>query len=180
MILEGERVRLRPATEADLDILTAILQEPGVAEWWGAWDRERVRKDFLEDEDDIEVFVIELQGEAVGGIEVWQEPDPEYLHGGIDLFLTADRQDQGLGGDAIRAAIRHLIEDKGHHRVTIDPAADNARAIRAYEKVGFRPVGRMRQYQLMPDGRWIDGLLMELLADEYVTGAPPAASEGPA
>jgi aminoglycoside 6'-N-acetyltransferase len=37
-----------------------------------------------------------------------------------------------------------------------------------YEKVGFRPVGRMRQYQRMGDGTWADGLLMELLADEFV------------
>jgi aminoglycoside 6'-N-acetyltransferase len=48
----------------------------------------------------------------------------------------------------------------------IDPAADNAAAIRAYEKVGFRPVGVMRQYERLPGGEWHDGLLMDLLADE--------------
>jgi aminoglycoside 6'-N-acetyltransferase len=39
-------------------------------------------------------------------------------------------------------------------------------AIRCYSAVGFRPVGVMRQYERAPDGRWRDGLLMELLADE--------------
>jgi hypothetical protein len=53
----------------------------------------------------------------------------------------------------------------GHHRITIDPAAENAAAIRAYEKVGFRPVGVMRRYERDVDGDgWHDGLLMELLA----------------
>ena len=54
------------------------------------------------------------------------------------------------------------------HRLTIDPAAHNAAAIRAYEKVGFRPVGVMRQYEREPEegGSWYDGLLMDLLADE--------------
>ena len=49
----------------------------------------------------------------------------------------------------------------------IDPSADNAAAIRCYEKVGFRPVGIMRAYERDHDGTgWHDGLLMDLLADE--------------
>ena len=43
---------------------------------------------------------------------------------------------------------------------------DNTPAVRAYEKVGFRPVGVMRRYWRSPDGEWRDALLMELLADE--------------
>jgi aminoglycoside 6'-N-acetyltransferase len=50
--------------------------------------------------------------------------------------------------------------------VTIDPAAANTRAIAAYAKVGFRPVGVMRKYERGPDGTWHDGLLMDLLREE--------------
>jgi len=65
----------------------------------------------------------------------------------------------------VRRLTRLLIEERGHHRITIDPAADNAAAIRAYEKVGFRRVGVMREYERDHDGAgWHDGLLMELLA----------------
>ena len=53
-----------------------------------------------------------------------------------------------------------------YRRLVIDPAADNAAAIRCYRKVGFRPVGIMRQYERGPDGSWHDGLLMDLLAEE--------------
>jgi aminoglycoside 6'-N-acetyltransferase len=60
--------------------------------------------------------------------------------------------------------VEHLIEERGHHRVTIDPAADNAAAIRTYEKVGFKPVGVMRAYERDVGGQgWHDGLLMELV-----------------
>lgn len=62
---------------------------------------------------------------------------------------------------------RYLFDERGHHRLTIDPAAANARAIRAYERVGFRPVGVMREYERGPDGVWRDGLLMDLLASEF-------------
>ena len=55
-----------------------------------------------------------------------------------------------------------------HHRLTIDPAADNAAAIRCYKKVGFRPVGVMRRYEQGAEGTWHDGLLMDLLAEELL------------
>jgi aminoglycoside 6'-N-acetyltransferase len=62
--------------------------------------------------------------------------------------------------------IDHLVDDRGHHRFTIDPAVGNEPAIRCYAAVGFRPVGTMRRYSRAADGTWRDGLLMDLLADE--------------
>jgi aminoglycoside 6'-N-acetyltransferase len=90
----------------------------------------------------------------------------EYRHAGIDLFVDSGHDGEGLGPDAIPTLARFLIEERGHHRLTIDPAAANERAIRAYEKVGFRNVGLLRRYQHVPDRTWQDGLLMELLAEE--------------
>lgn len=55
-------------------------------------------------------------------------------------MLTPGYQDQGLGPEALRLAIRWLIDEHGHHRFTIDPAVENVRAIVAYERVGFKPV----------------------------------------
>ena len=76
------------------------------------------------------------------------------------------RQGHGHGPVALRLAARWLVDERGHHRITIDPAARNARAIRAYRAVGFRDIGIMRRYERSPDGVWEDGLLMDLLADE--------------
>ena len=92
--------------------------------------------------------------------------EPEYRQAAIDLFLSEQAQGRGLGTDAVRTLARHLVHDRGHHRLTIDPAVENAAAIRAYEKVGFRAVGVMREYWRLPDGEWRDGLLMDLLARE--------------
>jgi len=69
----------------------------------------------------------------------------------------------------VRTTARHLGRDLGHHRIAIDPAADNARAIRCYEKVGFRRVGVMREYGRDADGVWRDGVLLDLLASELDT-----------
>ena len=61
---------------------------------------------------------------------------------------------------------RWLIDERGHHRLTIDPALANDPAIRAYEAVGFKRVGVLRRYWRDPEGVWQDGLLLDLLADE--------------
>jgi aminoglycoside 6'-N-acetyltransferase len=129
---------------------------------WGVLEEGEL-EEFLRDE---KTFVIEADGEIIGAIQYDEENDTMYHHAGIDIFLTTSRHGEGFGGEAVRVLAGYLIEQRGHHRLTIDPAADNAAAIRAYEKVGFRPVGVMRSYERGPDGTWHDGLLMDLLADE--------------
>jgi aminoglycoside 6'-N-acetyltransferase len=105
-----------------------------------------------------------VSGETVGLIQYFEENEPDFRHANIDLFLGEGARGRGLGPDAIRTLARYLVGERGHHRLTIDPAADNAAAVRAYEKVGFRAVGVMREYWRSPEGTWRDGLLMELLA----------------
>ena len=61
----------------------------------------------------------------------------------------------------------------GELGITIDPAAHNARAIRAYERVGFRRIGLLRQYEGSRDGTWHDGLLMDMLARELLEPDSP-------
>jgi aminoglycoside 6'-N-acetyltransferase len=164
-ILRGERVLLRPGRPEDADRLFQIRNEPGVLRWWGSVDIEKEIKEEFIDADD--AFVIEADGEVVGAIQYHEENEPMYRHAGMDIFLTTSRHGEGLGAEALRLLARYLFEERGHHRLTIDPAADNAAAIRAYERVGFRRVGIMRRYERGPDGVWHDGLLMDMLKEEF-------------
>ncbi|MEU7587444.1 GNAT family protein [Micromonospora sp. NPDC049230] len=167
-MLHGRAVTLRPATVADVPALAAIRATPEVRRWWrGGGDlTEAVRADL--GDDDLHVYAIEHDGRVVGAIQWYAEPDPDYRHASLDVFLDPTVRGAGLGVDAIRTLTRHLIDEYGHHRFTIDPAAANSAAIRAYAKVGFRPVGVLRRYERGDDGRWHDGLLMDLLADDLV------------
>jgi peroxiredoxin/RimJ/RimL family protein N-acetyltransferase len=161
-VLHGERqLLLRPATDADAPALAALLAEPDVAAWWGACDLARVRADLRE----LTTFAIVVDGALAGWLHAHEERDPAYPSVAFDIVLATRLHGHGYGREALRLAIRHFIA-KGHHRFTIDPAAENERAIRCYAAVGFKPVGRLRAYERAPDGRWRDGLLMDLLADE--------------
>lgn len=159
---------LRRAGERDVPALLTMLRDPEVAPWWGNYDADRLRADL--NDPGSEMFAVEVGGEVIGVLQVAEENEPDYRHAALDISLRSDFHHQGLGGETLRVAIDHLIDERGHHRLTIDPAAENERAIRCYTAVGFRPVGIMRGYERAPDGRWRDSLLMDLLAEEYRAG----------
>ena len=166
-MMGGELVTLRRVAQTDLPRFLEILHKPEVAMWWRSddYDLKRLREEFLED-DEVSVFAVDLNGEIVGAIQYSEEPDRDYKHASIDVFIGPDYWNRGLGTDAVRTLARYLFEQRGHHRLTIDPAADNAAAIACYRKVGFKPVGILRKYERGPDGTWHDNLLMDLLAEE--------------
>jgi aminoglycoside 6'-N-acetyltransferase len=163
--LRGERVLIRPMTAGDVPQIAAIQAQPSVARWWGEPDEAKLGGKAA-GSDECTVFAIEVDGEVVGLIQYYEDEGDTYRHAGIDVFLSEQVRGQGLGTEAVRTMARHLIHDRGHHRLVIDPAADNAAAIRAYERAGFRAVGVMRKSERLPGGEWHDGLLMDLLADE--------------
>jgi aminoglycoside 6'-N-acetyltransferase len=82
----------------------------------------------LEGDDDAVPFAIEEGGELIGWIQYYEERDRHYTG-------------RGLGSESLRVLARHLFKERGHHRLVIDPSADNTRAIRTYEDIGFRRVG---------------------------------------
>jgi aminoglycoside 6'-N-acetyltransferase len=160
--VQQSRLILRPLAKDDEAELLRIHATPEVALWWDVPD-----KGFpWTDEPESTRLTIEVDGAVAGLIQFWEELTPKYRHATIDLFLDPVLHGHGLGTEAVSRLVRHLI-DRGHHRITIDPATANVAAIRAYEKAGFKPVGVMRRYERRPGAdEWRDGLLMELLADE--------------
>jgi aminoglycoside 6'-N-acetyltransferase len=161
--VEQSRLVLRPLVKEDEAELLRIHATSEVALWWGLpeegfpWS----------DEPESTRLTIQVDGAVAGLIQFLEEQTPKYRHATIDLFLDPALHGRGIGTEAVRRLVRHLIDDRGHHRITIDPGTENTAAIRSYEKAGFKPVGVMRRYE-RPIGseEWRDGLLMELLAEE--------------
>ncbi|GAA0799972.1 GNAT family N-acetyltransferase [Spirilliplanes yamanashiensis] len=167
-LLHGDLVLLRTAVEADIPALVRIRSTAAVLGRWPLAD-ESLEAELAADvagQDGVEFLAVVVGGAVVGAVQWAAEDDPMYRHAGIDIYLDPAVHGRGIGTDAVRTLARHLVRELGHHRLVIDPAADNEPAIRCYAKVGFKPVGVMRQYERAEDGTWHDGLLMDLLADE--------------
>ena len=161
--LQGEQVVLRALDADDVERLRAIRLEPEVLQWWGS-----LEDDFpLGDEPTATRLTILVDGEVAGMLQFTEEPEPDYRHAEIDVFLGARFHGRGHGRDAVRTATRHLMDDRGHHRVVIAPAVANAAAVRAYERAGFRRVGVMRKAaRNASTGEWEDELFMELVRED--------------
>jgi aminoglycoside 6'-N-acetyltransferase len=154
-------MRLRPLVPQDAPELLRIHATPAVARWWG-----QPEAGFpLTDEPEATRLTIEVDGAVAGLIQYYEETEPRYRHATIDVFLDPRLHGRGIGTAALEALVAILVGERGHHRLTIDPAAANAAAIRSYAKAGFQPVGLMRSYERDVDGDgWHDALLMELIA----------------
>jgi aminoglycoside 6'-N-acetyltransferase len=163
--LHGEQVVLRPTTEADVERVAEIRALPEVARWWPPRALDYLRSKL--DKPELACWVVGLDGDTIGFVQAYEDQNPEYRLVGLDLFLHPAHHGRGLGRDVVRTAARYLVEQRGHHRLVIDPAAANTRAIRCFESVGFRRVGVLRSYWWdHVEERWADGVLLDLLAGE--------------
>lgn len=96
---------------------------------------------------------------------------------GIAIGEATDRG-QGLGTEAVRLLLDYAFAVLGVHNVWLDTLAYNTAAIRAYEKAGFREIGRRRGAKLLA-GRRYDVVLMDCVADEFVPPATRAMAGDP-
>jgi len=163
-----DAVALAPLDVAHVAPLRALHQQPGVTRWWGPME-----PDFPFDEPESSRYAILVGGVVAGLVQHGEESWPDNRHAYIDVFVGDEFANRGIGTEVVRRVIRMLIEEHGHHRITIDPAVENEAAIRSYEKAGFRRVGVLRRAYREPSfGDWRDELLMELVVEPQRQSRP--------
>ncbi len=132
--VRGRLTALRPAGGGDVDRLVAWHADPEVARYWDDETFTRAEMEQRLARPHVEAWIVEEEGEPVGYLQVHS--------GGLDMFLVPAARGRGLGPDAARAMARHLRDDRGRARVTVDPYAWNEGAVRAWERAGFVEVSR--------------------------------------
>jgi RimJ/RimL family protein N-acetyltransferase len=168
-------ITFRPLREGDLPLFAAWLQRPHVREWWdgdAAPSLAEMRAEYgpcLSPPSPVRLYFAQLGDEPIGWCQSYHamacaadgwwtdETDPGVF--GIDQFIADEaRLNQGLGTRMVRAFALSLLAQPGVTKVQTDPHPANARAIRCYEKAGFR---RVREI-VTPDG---PALLMTMERD---------------
>jgi aminoglycoside 6'-N-acetyltransferase len=128
--------------ESDLELLTGWFSDPLVYKWWGGSPvrHEVVAQKYIgQRRPAVESLLIEAQGRPIGYIQYHQGFE-EYHHadeGEIDMFVAPPARRNGLGRDAAVTLVRHLVDERGWSRVTVDPAKSNPTALRFWRACGF-------------------------------------------
>ena len=131
--VRGRLTTLRRAEAGDVDRLVSWHADPDVSRYW---DGETFTSREMEERlarKDVEAWIVEAD-EPVGYLQV--HPD------GLDMFLVPSARGRGLGPDAARAMARHLVDERGWSRVTVDPYEWNDGAVRAWKRAGFVEISR--------------------------------------
>ncbi|MEV6681692.1 GNAT family N-acetyltransferase [Streptomyces erythrochromogenes] len=163
-VIVGDLTCLVPATGAHLELLARWFADPPFVRNWGGrpLTREEVAAKYTgRRRPDVESFLVLARAVPVGYAQYVPDGPGQ---GGVDMVLLPQAQGIGLGPDAARALVRHLHKVLGWQRVTVDPEASNAHAIRAWTKAGFREVGRrgsqlIMEWRLNPEitNEWLQG-----------------------
>jgi aminoglycoside 6'-N-acetyltransferase len=151
--LRGELTAVRPATDADAELLVSWHDDPDVARYWD--DKTFTHEQMLARlaRPDVDPYIIEADGEPIGYLQAWfGKPSTD---AGLDMFLVPAARGRGLGPDAARTLATYLLQEAEPNRLTVDPYLWNKPAIHAWRKAGFRPVE-----ERPPDGDHAEGWLL--------------------
>ncbi|WP_242393315.1 GNAT family N-acetyltransferase [Anaeromyxobacter oryzisoli] len=171
--LEGPRLLLRPLVAADAPRLTAILDDPAVHRNLRlerpislAAEREFITALARATEEVVVGIAARDDGRLLGVTGLHQLADPA-RQAEFGIFIGGPEEwGKGHGQEATRLIVGYGFDALRLNRVWLHVHADNARGIHAYERVGFRREGVLRQAALRGD-RFVDVIAMAVLREEW-------------
>ncbi len=182
MLFHKGKLLVRELKCSDKYILSKWLSNPGILQYYegrdNPFDVEKVEQKFFEAEADATRCIIEFEEVSIGYIQFYEVDEDErrtYGYGdsseiiyGMDQFIGESTYwNQGVGTQLVCAMVAYLIEEKGADRIVMDPQTWNERAIRCYEKCGFKKVKLLPKNELH-EGEYRDCWLIELWSGNHI------------
>ena len=171
----GRRIVLRRHRAENLAVVSRWYRDPEVARLTRyqtrPMPREEVERFFqtrLLGPDSVAYAIHVRLTDRLIGLTTFSSLDPD--NGSVLFHITLGERDvwgQGYGTEAASLMLAHAFERLGLHRVGLSVFSFNERAIRSYEKAGFRIEGRLRD-AIARDGRYWDEIQMGALRPEWL------------
>lgn len=170
---------VRSLPEEAVPFLARWLSDPRVLEFYegrdNPHDEARVRRVFFDEKEEyISPCLVEYGGTPIGYIQFYPiEPETRVEYGypedetiyGLDQFIgEPEYWNRGVGTQLVKLMVSYLFRERGAQRVVLDPETWNLRAIRVYEKCGFRKVKLLPEHE-WHEGKMRDSWLMEVLPE---------------
>ena len=175
-LIKNDKISLRTLEKSDKTILLKWLTDKRVLNFWegksAIFDLKRITKDFYQKEEvEVTRVIIQYFNQPIGYahmyklnkelLDEYNYPQTDKVVYGIDQFIgEPDFWNKGIGTEFMQLILSYLTNKKDAEIIILDPHADNPRAIRCYEKVGFKKIKFLPKHELH-DGELVDCYLME-------------------
>lgn len=175
LIIDNKNLQVRMLVDKDKIRLVKWLSNPEVLEYYEGrdhpFDEGKVEQHFFTDED-VTRCIIEFDGTPIGYLQFYEVDEaerkiydydvPEEIIYGMDQFIGEPTfWNKGIGTELVRAVVTYLMREKDAKKIVMDPQIQNERAIRCYEKCGFKKVKLLPKHELH-EGELRDCWLIEL------------------
>jgi RimJ/RimL family protein N-acetyltransferase len=178
MELKGKKISLKPMIPKDKDDFFKLATESYGSKFWGVEEgrKKRSKKEFFEDWKDGyfnsrkpyegQCFWIYFNKKRIGQIN-YNKIDKWAKKTDMDIII-GDKENlgKGLGSDALETLMRYLFEKFKLNKIWIEASMANPRAIKAYEKVGFKKEGILRE-EFYSNGKYYDSVRFGILKREF-------------
>jgi RimJ/RimL family protein N-acetyltransferase len=176
--LIGEKIYLRPLEREDAPLFVIWLNDVDVTRtlmFKGPLNRqmeEAFLDNLYQDEHRLILGIIDNLTNTLIGATGLEQIDFRHRHAKFGIFIGAKNEwGKGYGTEATRLITQHAFMALNLNRVWLHVVADNRRGIRAYERVGFKREGVLRQDHFR-EGRYYDTIAMAILREEWETKKP--------
>ena len=179
-VLNGPRLTLRAARPSDREERRALGHAPEVARGFGVQLPRAV--EMTQEAADVwfaaliaekQAWVIALGDRFIGTLTIHSMVPADSRASVAIAIFDELLLGQGYGTEALRLAIGHAFKELSVHRLSIRVLASNTRAVRCYEKCGFKAEGRERESARVGHS-WEDDLIMGLLQQEWLAADAPS------
>ena len=175
LMIKSGRLEVRLLMEKDKQLLVKWLSTPEVLQYYegrdNPFDVKKVEKNFFNDDPDVTRCLVEIDGMPIGYLQFYEVDEAErQAYGydaleemiyGMDQFIGDPTYwNKGIGTQLVRSVVTYLTREIGAHRIVMDPQVQNDRAIRCYEKCGFKKVKLLPRHELH-EGEFRDCWLIE-------------------
>ncbi len=181
--LVGDKVYLRPLDRGDAPAFVPWMNDPEVTRFLRAYRPMTLRaeEEFIDragQGDDVALAVALRDGDRLIGGTGLHDFDLRCRRASFGIFIgPREEWGKGYGSEATRLMVGYAFETLNLNRVSLQVYEYNPRGIRAYEKVGFRREGVLRQ-DVFRDGRYWDTIVMGILREEWKPRVGQAQSDG--
>ena len=170
--LVGERIYLSPRNNEDVEIFTKWMNDFGVTDYLGRSCgilTLQNEKEYLEtvDKDKNVLAIIDLKTDKIIGTIGLHNVDNINRTATLGIFIGDDEyRSKGYGTEAIRLMLDFGFNYLNLNNVELALMEFNQRALKCYQKCGFKEIGRRRKCKFI-NGKYYDSILMDILAEEF-------------